>query len=146
MSRLKKPLFSRRRTYLSFQRLEDRRVLAATTPDFIELASAFSPNAYADGFYVRTVVAPQYVTDSQGNRAIDLRVDVPGDQTVILPEIGVNDAGPYGIEQSRRITRVMVRPNQRYVIEHRYEEEGIPISAFNASGELIERMILQAPV
>lgn len=142
MSRPSKFFSSRRRSILSFQTLEDRRLLAATTPDAIELTSELGPNGYAGPFEQRTIVAPQYTLDAQGNRAIDLRIDLPGDQTVIQPSTGVNDDGPYGIEQSQRIARVMVSPNERYVIEHRYSEGGIPISAFNASGELIARLLL----
>ena len=126
MSRRKSPSSSRRRRVFIFQTLEDRRVLAATTPDVVELTNLLGPSIYSGGFEQRSTVAPQYTTDALGNRAIDLRVDVPGDQTVWFPSIGFSDAGPYAIEQSRQITRVMVRPNQRYVIEHRYSESGIP--------------------
>ena len=142
----RQPLAKWHRKALSFQRLEDRRVLAATSPDFIELTNALGANIYSGGFEQRAVVAPQYVTDAQGNRTIDLRVDVPGNQTVVFPSIGIDDDGPYSVERASRVVRILVNPNETYVItsggSDRAEKWSVPVSAFNAAGELLERLVI----
>ncbi|MDX1927967.1 MAG: DUF1559 domain-containing protein [Pirellulaceae bacterium] len=146
MSRRQSLTSSMRRRIFSLQKLEDRRLLAATTPDVVELINSSGRNIYSGGFEQRSIIAPVYFTDSLGNRAIDLRNDVPGNQTVVFPSIGVDDDGPFSKERSGRVVRILLDPREEYLItsggSKSAETWSIPVSAFNEGGELLERLVI----
>ena len=135
---VKKSLRVNRRRML-VERFEDRRLLALTSPDYVEIVS--SGDDYQDNTRVwqRKLVAPSIVQDATTGGAYDLRVDVPGDQTLRLARDDSTSAGAQRVRDGELVTRVLVNPQAVYQLDYYgyYESSTFKIEAFDAAGNAL---------
>ncbi len=107
----------------AFELLEDRRLLASTTPDVFELKS-LSPT-YDSSYFIETPKPVLPTVAANGKLTYDFRSDLPGDQTV-----------DFSLGSDWTTRRFLVDPNQSYRLGflNRIGEGGIGVEAFDASG------------
>ena len=122
------------------ERFEARQMLAATTPDIVELVS--SADVYEDASPVqqRVLVGPSIV-DALGLPAYDLRMDLPGDQTVA---IAVDNSYTDPVQVTRagdRMARLLVDPAAVYEVTSFWDEDtaAIILDAYDAIGNFLGR-------
>lgn len=120
---------------LFIQHLESRRILALTTPDIIETFS--SSDDYTAPYEVQTRIAAKTVTNIRGQSSYDLRVNLPGDQSIHFNASPIQVL-PTAFEGSS--VSILVDPNERYELRalNAYDSNNLPIEAYDAAGRLIE--------
>ncbi len=111
------------RRLFAFEPLEDRRLLAGTTPDVYELKS-LSPT-YDSSYFIESPRPVLATVGTDGTLAYDFRSDMPGDQTVDFIS---------GVDWSKQ--RFLVDPNQSYRLGfiNTIGEGGIGFEAFDEAG------------
>ncbi len=137
------PKKSSRRLF-RFELLEQRRVMAVTTPDVVELASQDTIYPGTAPVLQRSLVAPSVVDDTQGVPAYDLRNDLPGDQTLRLANDTSNADGPRVSRLGKNYTRILVNPFTVYEVNlyTGLESWQILINAYDQSGAFIKSLPL----
>ena len=134
---------STRRSF-RFEHLEERRMMALTTPDLVELASNDATYSGASPVLQRPLVAPAVASDLQGLPAYDLRTDLPGDQTLRLSTDSSNVDGTSVSRFGKTFARILVNPFSVYEVNQYtgFESWQVTVDAYDQSGAFIKSLML----
>lgn len=131
----------KRRRQFQFERLERRRLLAGTSPDTLEMVSSGDTYQGSSSVWQRTLVTPAVVANALGLPAIDLRTNLPGDQTVRIATDTSNWDGVQVSRDGQRFTRLLIDPSAVYEVNHYWVQESasVTLDAYDRSGASLGR-------